>query len=90
MQIFGTNESVYIRKEFNSHRIRLEHQHGRRFIVLEHQYGRCYVFLKPLLFYHAVALTRSRAHSRKRPALVTTTLIFRISHLVAYEGFASV
>ena len=27
------------RKEFNSHRICLEHQHGRRLIVLEHQYG---------------------------------------------------
>ena len=36
----GTKESVYIRKEINSHRIGLEHQHGRRFIVLEHQYGR--------------------------------------------------
>ena len=28
MQIFGTNESVYIRKEFNSHGIGLEPQHG--------------------------------------------------------------
>ena len=34
-----TKESVYIRKEFNSHRTGLLHQHGRRFIVLEHQYG---------------------------------------------------
>ena len=33
-----TKESVCIRKEFNSQRIGLEHQHGRRFIVLEHQY----------------------------------------------------
>ena len=32
----------------------------------------------------------TRAHSRKRAALVTTTLIFRISHLVANESFASV
>ena len=31
----GTKESVFIRKEFNSHRIGLGHQHGRRFIVLE-------------------------------------------------------
>ena len=99
MQIFRTNESVYIRREFNSHGIGLEpqhgprfivleHQYGRRFIVLEHQYGHCDVFWKRLLFYHAVAL--SRAHFRKRPALVTTTLIFRISHLVAYESFTSV
>ena len=36
-----TKESVYIRKEFNSHRTASEHQHGRHFIVLEHQYGRC-------------------------------------------------
>ena len=35
-----TKESVCIRKEFNSQRIGLGHQHGRRFIVLEHQYGR--------------------------------------------------
>ena len=36
----GTKESVCIRKELNSHRIGLGHQHGRRFIVLGHQYGR--------------------------------------------------
>ena len=35
-----TKESVYIRKEFNSHRTGLEHQHGCRFIVLGHKYGR--------------------------------------------------
>ena len=28
-----TKESVYIRKEFNSYTIGVEHQHGRRFIV---------------------------------------------------------
>ena len=36
----GTKDIVYVRKEFNSHRISLEDQHGRRFTVLEHQYGR--------------------------------------------------
>ena len=35
MQMFGTKESFCIRKEFNSHRIYLGHQHGRRFIVLD-------------------------------------------------------
>ena len=35
-----TKESVYIRKEINSHGISLEHQHGRGSIVLGHQYGR--------------------------------------------------
>ena len=39
-KIIVTKESVYIRKEFKSHRIDLEHQHGSRFTVLEHQYGR--------------------------------------------------
>ena len=39
-KFIGTKESVCIRKEFNSHRTGLGHQHGRRFIVLEHQYGR--------------------------------------------------
>ena len=38
--VIGTKESVCIRKEFNSQRIGLGHQHGRRFIVLEHQYDR--------------------------------------------------
>ena len=35
----GTKESTCMRKEFNSQRISLVHQHGRHFIVLEHQYG---------------------------------------------------
>ena len=38
-KFIATKGSVYIRKEFNSHRTGLENQHGRRFIVLEHQYG---------------------------------------------------
>ena len=39
-KFIGTKEGVCIRKEFNSLRIALGHQHGRRFIVLGHQYGR--------------------------------------------------
>ena len=39
-KFIGTKGSVYIRKEFNSHRTGLENQHGRPFTVLEHQYGR--------------------------------------------------
>ena len=38
-KFIGTNR-VCIKREFNSHRIGLGHQHGRRFIVLGHQYGR--------------------------------------------------
>ena len=41
----GTIESVYIWKEFNSHRTGLGHKHGRRFIVLGHKYGRHDVML---------------------------------------------
>ena len=39
-KFIGTKESVYIRKEFNSHRIDLGHKRGCRFIVLGHKYGR--------------------------------------------------
>ena len=39
-KLIATKESICIRKEFNSHRISLGHQHGRRFFVLGHQYGR--------------------------------------------------
>ena len=39
MQIYWNNNKVCIRKECNSQRIGLEHQHGRRSIVLGHQYG---------------------------------------------------
>ena len=42
-KFIGTKESFCIRKESNSHRISLGHQHGRRFIVLGHQYVRRYV-----------------------------------------------
>ena len=36
-KFIGTKESVCIRKEFNSQRIGLGQQHGRRFIVLGHR-----------------------------------------------------
>ena len=38
--VLEQKESVCTRTEFNSHRTRLGHQHGRRFIVLGHQQGR--------------------------------------------------
>ena len=44
-KFIGTKETVYTRKEFNSHRTSLGHQHGRRFIVLGHQYGRRFIVL---------------------------------------------
>ena len=39
-KFIGKKESVYIRKEFNSHKTGLDHKHGRCFIVLGHKYGR--------------------------------------------------
>ena len=39
LQFIGTKESVYIRKDYNSHKIVSERQHGSCFIVLELQYG---------------------------------------------------
>ena len=39
-KLMGTKQSVDVNKEYNSHWIGIEHQHGRRFIVLVHQYGR--------------------------------------------------
>ena len=44
-----TKESICIRKVYNSQRIGLGHQHGRRFIVLRHQYGRLDVSENTLL-----------------------------------------
>ena len=45
-KIIGTKESVFIRREFNSHRTGLEHQDGRCVFILKHQYGHCDVMLK--------------------------------------------
>ena len=50
-KFIGTKESVYIRKEFNSHRTGLGHKHGRRFIVLGHKYGRHDVMWKHTIAY---------------------------------------
>ena len=40
MQIYWNKRKRLHKKEYNSQRIGLGHQHGRRFIVLGHQYGR--------------------------------------------------
>ena len=50
-KFIGTKESVCIRKEFNSHRIGLGHQHGCRFIVLGRQYGR-----RDVMWKHSIIL----------------------------------
>ena len=45
-------KSVYIRKEFNSHRAGLGRKHGRRFIVLGHKFGRRDDMWKHKIFIH--------------------------------------
>ena len=52
-RFIGTKESVCIRKEFNSQRIDLGHQHGCRFIVLGHQYGR-----RDVMWKHSIVFFR--------------------------------
>lgn len=49
-KFMGTKEIFCIRKESNSHRIRLVHQHGCCFIILEHQYERRDVMWKRSIF----------------------------------------
>ena len=51
-KFIGTKGDVCIRKELNSHRICLGHQHGRRFIVLGHQYGR-----RDVMWKHSIRTT---------------------------------
>ena len=53
-----TKESVCIRKEFNSQRTGLGHQHGRRFIVLGHQYGR-----RDVMWKHSIHVPQSAQYS---------------------------
>ena len=55
-KFIGTKESVCIRKEFNSHRTGLGHQHGHRFTVLGHQYGRRDVMCKHSIYYSNVSI----------------------------------
>ena len=57
-KFMGIKESVCIRKEFNSHRIGLGHQHGCRFIVLGHQYGRRDVMWKHSIHWIAQLVPR--------------------------------
>ena len=63
-KFIGTKENICIRKQFNSQRIGLGHQHGCRFIVLGHQYGRRDVMWKHfILFCCSLCLCRPRCLS---------------------------
>ena len=63
-KFIGTKESVCIRKEFNSHRIGLGHQHGGRFIVWGHQYGR-----RDVMWKHSIKVTNSELKQQRRRRL---------------------
>ena len=68
-----TNKNFYMRKESNSHRICLEHQYGRRFIVLEHQYGRRDVMWKRSITiskYHSLYLCQISLQNMLLPILI--------------------
>ena len=56
-KFIGTKENVCIRKQFNSQRIGLGHQHGCRFIVLGHQYGR-----RDVMWKHSIDGRFSKGH----------------------------
>ena len=77
-----TKESVCIRKEFNSQRIGLGHQHGRRFIVLGHQYGR-----RDVMWKHSICLDshwlRMNGMHRKQSDHVHLDLLSRETYVKA-------
>ena len=82
-KFIGTKESVCIRKQFNSQKIGLGHQHGRRFIVLEHQYGRRDVMWKHSIDLFSMYLLFSQCTSFDN---TQRTLSFKfLSHSCGYE-----
>ena len=60
-----TKGSVCIRKEVNSQRNTLEHQHCRRFVVLEHQY-RQWCHVKMLYIYSRTPVTQTLKGNKKQ------------------------
>ena len=80
-KFIGTKENFCIRKEFNSHRIGLGHQHGRRFIVLWHQYGRRDVII---LWWVVLKLLRT-SNNTLYPALTASFTAERDDILLADE-----
>ena len=92
-KFLGTKEIICIRKESNSQRIGLGHQHGRRFIVLGHQYGRRDVMWKysilasySLLFTWVLASNLNCADTSENKNTVYSSLFsFSWSHRQQYR-----
>ena len=73
-KFIATKGSVCIRNEFNSHRIGLGHQHGRRLIVLGHQYGRRDVMWKHSIVHHSFKAILTQDTKRTSAYLLQTTI----------------
>ena len=84
-KFIGTKESVCIRKQFNSQKIGLGHQHGRRFIVLEHQYGRRDVMWKQSIDLFSMYLLFSQWTSFDNTQTQRTLSFKFSSYSCAYE-----
>ena len=76
-KFIGTKERVCIRKEFNSQRTGLRHQHGRRFIVLGHQYGRRDVIWKHSIS-KLVGTVGSQSNGKKNNGKFYSGIVFTI------------
>ena len=74
-KFIATNKSVYIRKEFSSHRIGLVHQHDCCFTVLEHQYGyHDFMCIHSICLEQTALRERIREHDRDIQLAVTQGL----------------
>ena len=60
MQIYWNKRKRLHKKEFNSQRTGLGHQHGRRFIVLGHQYGR-----RDVMWKHSIGSAHGEGGGRR-------------------------
>ena len=79
MQIYSNKRKCCIRKEFNSHRTVLGHQHGRRFIVLGHQHGRRFIVWNTNV---AAVTSHTISQHLKFKVKIQTTLIKKLQLLL--------
>ena len=72
-KFIGTKEIVCIRKEFNSHRTGLGHQHGRLFFVLGHHMNMAAVTSREVLITYGLCYN---AVIRSNPLAMRTNYFF--------------
>lgn len=87
-EFIGTQESVYTGKEFNSHGIGLEPQHGGRSIVLAHQYSRHDVMCKNALWtlHSYTGSRRYQFRSQGRSSRLGTRLCLSMGTTKVFDG----